>query len=166
MSASTPELFAEVSIDYAHARKLMRPAAPLLAPGIHQKWYVVHPASRPFVEREIGAAQAFLLDEVATGRLALRNEVGFTVQHRCSSLDIFYVCSWRNDNELWETIYWRPHGSSFQVVPRETKTATYCVWVIPAVAHEQRAWVAYLNSARDAAARAAWARDQFDGPVG
>lgn len=165
----TPDanLFAQVEAGYAHVHKVMRPASPLIAPGVYQKWYLVHPPERPFADAEVSAAQAFMLGEIDAGRLALRKEVGFTVQHRCTAMDIFYVCSWRGNNELWETLYQLPPGSrDYRLVPRDTKTGTYCVWVIPAVAHEQRAWLAYLNSRRDAAARLAYCRDQASGDVG
>ncbi len=157
---STAGLFEQIAVDYRHGQKVMRPAAALVAPGVYQKWYVVHPPARAFSDAEIAEAQAFLLSEIDAGRLALRNEVGFTVQHRCGSVDIFYVCSWRDNNELWETIYHRPHGGHYRLAPRESKTGTYCVWVIPAVTHEQKAWVTYLNSARDEAARLAYCQDQ------
>lgn len=165
----TPDanLFEQVGSDYAHVRKVMRPAPPLVAPDVYQKWYLVHPPERPFSDAEVKAAQSFLRREIDAGRLALRNEVGFTVQHRCSAMDIFYVCSWRGNNELWETLYHLPPGSlDYQLVPRDTKTGTYCVWVIPAVTHEQRAWLTYLNSSRDAAARLAYCQDQASGDVG
>jgi hypothetical protein len=166
LEAATPELFGQVAPAYAHVPKHMRPARPLVAPGIYQKWYLVHPPERPFPDAEVAQAQSFLLGEVEAGRLALRNEVGFTVQHRCAQVDIFYVCSWRENNELWETIYVRPHGGMFQLAPRESKTGTYCVWVIPAVTHEQGAWLAYLRSKRDADARRAYCLDQASGSVG
>jgi hypothetical protein len=166
MTALSVELFEQVGHDYAHVRKVMQPAPALAAPGVFQKWYVVHPPGRPFSEAEVRDAQTFILSEVEGGKLALKNEIGFTLQHRCGAVDIFYVCSWCNDNELWETIYTLPHDGQYQLAPRETKTGTYCVWVIPAVTHEQRAWVAYLNSRRDDAARLAYARDQFAGEVG
>lgn len=166
MTNETAKLFEQVATQYRHIRKRMQPRAPLVAPGVFQKWYVVHPPERPFADSEVAEAQRFILGEVESGRLALKNEVGFTVQHRCGQVDIFYVCSWRDNNELWETIYHRPHGGTFQLAPRESKTGTYCVWVIPAVTHEQNAWVAYLNSVRDDAARAAYCRDQFEGLVG
>lgn len=161
-----PELFGEVDPAYVHVPKWMQPAPALAAPGVLQKWYLVYPPERPFGDADVALAQTFLLAEVDAGRLALRNEIGFTVQHRCNGVDIFYVCSWRDNNELWETIYHKPHNETFRVAPRETKTGTYCVWVIPAVAHEQKAWLAYLRSKRDAAARAAYGGDQASGPVG
>ena len=165
-AAPNAELFQQVAAGYAHVRKSMRPAKPMTASGIYQKWYLVHPPERPFADSEVQAAQHFLMSEIEAERLDLRNEIGFTVQHRCNSVDIFYVCSWRENNELWETIYWLPAGGEFQLAPRASKTGTYCVWVIPAVTHEQRAWLRYLNSRRDDAARLAYCRDQYSGDVG
>ena len=159
-------LFGHVAGDYVHVTKVMQPASPLIATDVLQKWYLVHPPERPFSTADVQAAQAFLLGEIESGRLALRNEVGFTVQHRCADVDIFYVCSWRGNNELWETLYVLPTGGDFSLVRRESKTGTYCVWVIPAVTHEQRAWLTYLRSRRDAAARLAYCQDQTSGIVG
>ena len=160
------ELFKQVAPGYSHVRKALRPAPSLIAPDVFQKWYVVYPHRRPFADAEVGAAQSFLLSEIDAGRLSLRHEVGFTVQHRCANIDIFYVCSWRQNNELWETIYYLPTGGAYQLASRDSKTGTYCVWVIPVVAHEQRAWLNYLNSARDTAARSAYCRAYATGDVG
>ena len=112
------------------------------------------------------AAQSFLLSEIDSGRLRLHNEVGFTVQHRCARVDIFYVCSWRDNNELWETLYTLPVGGTYQLAERDNTTGTYCVWVIPAVTHEQQAWLTYLRSPRDNAARRRYCEDQASGDVG
>jgi hypothetical protein len=162
----TAELFHEVADNYVHVRKQMRAARPLIAQGVFLKWYLVNPPDRPFAETEVQAAQSFLLSEIESGRLRLRNEVGFTVQHRCANVDIFYVCSWRDNNELWETIYTLPAGGTFRLAQRDNTTGTYCVWVIPAVMHEQQAWLTYLRSSRDGAARRRYCEDQASGEVG
>lgn len=159
-------LFGQVRTHYAHVQKSMRTVPALIAPGVFQKWYLVEPLDTPFGDEDVAVGQAFLQAEIGANRLALRNEVGFTVQHRCAAVDIFYVCSWRDNNELWETIYHKPHGEGFSVLPRETKTATFCVWVIPAVAHEQRVWLDFLRSDRGPLARDAYCRDQAIGLVG
>jgi hypothetical protein len=160
------DLFQEVADHYVHVRKEMRAAPPLVAPGIFSKWYLVNPPGRPFAESDVQAAQSFLLSEIESGRLGLRNQVGFTVQHRCAKVDIFYVCSWRENNELWETLYMLPAGGTYRLAQRDNTTGTYCVWVIPAVTHEQQAWLAYLRSPRDGAARRRYCEDQASGEVG
>ena len=160
-------LFHQVADDYHHTPKIVRPTSALNAPQIYLKWYLVQPEARPISETEVKQAQTFLLDEVAAGHLTLKNEVGFVVQHRCTAADILYVCSWRNNNEVWETLYHKSieENSAFQVAQRETKTGTFCVWVIPVVTHEQQAWVRFLKSRRDAAAQLIYCEDQFVGIV-
>ena len=161
-------LFREVSAGYTHVQKFVRPAAPVTLDGLYLKWYVDYPAGRSFSDAEIADAQAMITNEIMHGRLVLGGDIGFVVQHRCGPVDIFYVCVWRNNNEVWEALYHRAHapGSAFESVPRETLTGTFCVWVIPVVAHEQAAWVRYLTSARDAAARMAYCQDVLNGSVG
>ncbi|WP_395714270.1 hypothetical protein [Reyranella sp.] len=159
-------LFDAVAVDYVHVRKEMRATPPLTAPGIFLKWYLINPPDRPFTESEVQAAQSFLLAEIKSGRLRLHNEVGFTVQHRCANVDIFYVCSWRNNNELWETLYTLTVGGTYQLAERDNTTGTYCVWVIPAVTYEQQAWLACLRSSRDDSARRRYCEDQVSGEVG
>jgi hypothetical protein len=121
-----------------------------------------------FAQHEVNNAQAFISNEVDAARLALHNEVGFVVQHRCTAGDIVYVCSWRDNNQVWETIYSKglESGSLLAVTKRATKTATFCVWVIPVVAHEQQAWVKYLRSAHDDRAKHDYFMNQFSGYVG
>jgi hypothetical protein len=161
-------LFEQVASHYVHIAKIVQPVQAIRPAGCYLKWYLVFPEERGFAEPEVTAAQAFVLDEIARGQLALQDEVGFVVQHRCTGADILYVCSWRDNNELWETIYskGKEPESLFAVAHRETKTGTFCVWVIPIVASEQQAWVTYLRSARDEVAQEAYFSHQFDGSVG
>jgi len=162
------ELIAQVSADYVHAPKIAQPRNVFSLSTTCLKWYGVYPAERPFADHEVEAAQAFLADEVSCGRLALEHEVGFVVQHRCLGGDILYVCTWRENNEVWETLYFKQAGAkpAFEVVSRATKTGTFCVWVIPVVAHEQRAWVKFLTSKRDNADLLAYFCDCLCGSVG
>ena len=163
-----PQLFQQAAAGYVHRQKLALPCPPAQADRVFLKWYAVHAPERPFADDEIVEAQQFMLDEIASGRLALEGEVGFVVQHRVAATDIFYVCSWRDNNELWETHYYRAHGddSSFDLAHHETKFPTFCVWVLSIVTHESEAWSRYLNSARDADARSRYCADQLSGPVG
>jgi hypothetical protein len=134
---------------------------------MYLKWYLVNPDEHQFDDAEVGGAQSFILQEIDRGKLALHNEVGFVIQHRVTAGVILYVCSWRENNEVWESIYFKnldPRGV-FEIVHRDTKTGTFCVWVIPIVAHEQQAWVRYLRSTRDEAAKRAYCVDQLSGLV-
>ena len=162
-----PSLFQSVSADYVHYPKRARRVAPAVADAVYLKWYSLAVPERAHTDAEIAAAQAFLLEEIAAGTLALTHEVGFVVQHRIATMDVFYVCSWNGNNELWETHYFHPLDSGrFEVGRHGSKFPTFCVWVLAIVQHETAAWSRYLTSARDSAARAAYCDDQLDAMVG
>jgi hypothetical protein len=63
------------------------------------------------------------------------------ILHRVGGAYLLIVSTWRNDNELWETVYFKDSGE-FELTPfPETAEATYCVWEMGAVLHEQQAWI-------------------------
>ena len=102
-----------------------------------------------------------------SGLLGLANELGFVILHRCGeSFYFLLIATWRNDNELWETV-WAKDGEgeiSFRPWPSEgTHRATFCVWELGAVWHEQQAWSRFLRSARGSAAREVYLRDTIRG---
>ncbi|QBD81131.1 hypothetical protein EPA93_36230 [Ktedonosporobacter rubrisoli] len=157
----------QVATDYQHRPKLVRPGQALSTPQVYLKWYDLYPEAMPIEAQQAESARTFFRAELEAGRLALQNELGFIIHHRCSSVFIFYVCTWRNENELWETIYYRDENSpeSFQRLEREAITPTYCVWVLGVVGHEMQAWTRYLYTQRDEAAKYAYTQDQLSGQV-
>ena len=164
-SAEALGVFSQVDPAYRHVPKSIRPASPLAMPHVHLQWYRIHGESYDITDSEIGDAQRFIQGEIESQRLALQNEVGFVVQHRCASVLILYVCTWRNENEIWETLYHREVAGDgeYAVFARDNTSPTFCVWVVPAVAHESRAWVRYLSSARGAEDRKTYLEDQLSG---
>jgi hypothetical protein len=166
MSNPTETFFRHVEPGYRHYSKQAQPAPALVRPHIHLKWYTLAVPDRMLTAEDITHAQAFIAREIDEGRLALRDEIGFVIQHRVATVDIFYVCSWNGNNELWETHYYRPHATGQPEVGQHgTKFPTFCVWVLAIVHHEMQAWSRYLKSARDEAARAAYATDQLSAMV-
>ena len=113
-------------------------------------------------------ARGSLAGPVDSGAIALDEDVGFVILHRCGeSFYFLLVSTWRNDNELWETV-WAKDGDSagFHPWPLEgTHRPTFCVWELGAVWHEQQAWSRFLHSARDAGALDAYLHDVFAGEV-
>ncbi len=155
--------FRHVETSYRHYPKRAKAATALIRPDIHLKWYTLAVPDRLHSDGEISRAQSFIASEIDAGRLELRDEMGFVVQHRVAAADIFYVCSWNGNNELWETHYYCPTDTgAFAVGRHGTKFPTFCVWVLSIVHHEMRAWSRYLGSPRDATARLAYACDQLD----
>jgi len=109
---------------------------------------VLRGGTRPAVPREIETlARAFL----SKTKLEGVNEFGFVVLHRCGP-DFYFliVCSWRGNNEIWESVYARDNNDAgFRDWPRPgPHLPTYCVWETGAVAHESRAWRRYHVGAR------------------
>ncbi|GCE28783.1 hypothetical protein KDA_42670 [Dictyobacter alpinus] len=161
------EMFGQVAPAYQHRQKQVMPREALSTAHVYLKWYDIYRQETP-IPAELGAeARSFLLSELERGKLPLKDEVGFAIHHQCSSVYILYICSWRNENEVWETLYIKDLTTDgpFQKVRREDTTPTFCVWVLAAVWHEQQAWTRYLSSSRDDAAKHAYVQDQFEGLV-
>ena len=158
-----------VKPDYRHSSKLVRPEARLTLGEVLLKWYDIAPAEAPVPLAVRALARRNLRDGAKSGTLALSGELGFVILHRCGESFYFLIaCSWRNDNELWQTV-WAKHDDadpSFRPwVVEDGHRPTFCVWELGVVAHERLAWAAYLATERDAAARRTYLGDVFEGPV-
>jgi hypothetical protein len=157
----------QVAPEYRHRQKFVKPGDALITPKVYLKWYDIYREEMPISPQLVHEARSFLLSELETGKLPLENELGFLIHHQCSNVYILYVCTWRNENEVWETIYFKDltDGGDFQLLERGSTAPTYCVWVLGAVWHEQQAWTHYLYSQRDDAAKYAYLQDQMTGLV-
>jgi hypothetical protein len=165
--AKINHLFSQVSSTYKHQNKSVRPGPALVTNNVYLKWTLIEPESLRITPIQVNEAQEFLLEELSSGRLKLNNEVGFVIQHRCAKVLILYVCTWRGDNEVWETLYNAAvmPDAHYKILQRENTSPTFCVWVLPAVLHEQQAWVKYLESSCDHQAQEAYLSDQLTGQV-
>jgi len=153
-----------VSPAYVHGDKHASPGPMLTAGPRRFKWYGISTLEKP-VPAEI---EAKARSHIAGADLGEASDLGFVVLHRCGPEFYFLIlCSWRGENEIWETVYARDRGDAgFRDWPRPAPhLPTFCVWEMGAVAHETLAWRRYLMSKRDEAARQAWLADQYDGPV-
>ncbi len=158
-----------VSMGYEHADKVACPEPGLTLGASTLKWYDIAPddAPVPLVIRAL--ARRNLRDAAKAGGLGDLGELGFVVLHRCGAEAYFLLVStWRNDNELWETV-WAKTGAadvSFHSWSVDAEhRPTFCVWELGAVTHEREAWMRYLRSERDEAARRAYLCDAFSGIV-
>jgi hypothetical protein len=160
-------LFEQVVPEYQHYQKFVKPGDALSTSSVYLKWYDIYREELPISSQLVSEARSFLLSEMETGNLPLKNEIGFAIHHQCSNSYILYICTWRNENELWETLYSKDltGEGTFRVLERSSTTPTFCVWVLSAVWHEQRAWMRYLYSKRDAVAKSAYVQDQMTGLV-
>jgi hypothetical protein len=153
---------------YEHVSKLSRPQSSLTLRSTVLKWYEIAPADAPVPLVVRALARRSLRDATKSGELRLAGDFGFVVLHRCGE-DFYFllVCTWQNENELWETV-WAKDGESISFGPwpvEGTHRPTFCVWELGAVCHERLAWSEYLRSPRDGAARRAYLASSYEGDV-
>ena len=108
---------ASVAADDRHAEKFAH-AEPGLALGdTNLKWYDVAPDDAPVPLAIRAVARRCLRDAARSDELGTLGELGFVILHRCGE-DFYFllVCTWRNENELWETV-WAKSGDSDVLFP-------------------------------------------------
>ncbi len=154
-----------IAPDYDHVSKVVHPAPPVAAGGGLLKWYDIAEGDRP-VPRAIRTLAHEGVEAIGEAD-ALAGELGFVILHRCGeSFYFLLVSTWRNENELWETVWAKPgeDAPAFAQWPLDAgHRPTFCVWELRAVSHEQGAWSRYLRSSRDAIARREYLRDTYTG---
>jgi hypothetical protein len=85
--------------------------------------------------------------------------------HRCGEHYLLLVCTWRSENELWESVYYDGSGK-FEVWDRnKIHLPTYCVWEMGIVYHESRAWKKFLGTDRTEVHQQNYLDDLFEGEV-
>ncbi len=151
---------------YSYYEKIMTPGHDLILPSAYLKWYDLYPDDAPITPEQSAEARAFLMAEVE--HLKFNGDLGFVILHRAGSVLLLLLTTWRNTNEMWEAVYVKEVGNSagYAVVPRDGRhLPTYCVWELGAVWHECSAWMHFLSSKRDVAAKQAYIDDRFEGRV-
>ncbi|MBA3476277.1 MAG: hypothetical protein H0T10_05920 [Actinobacteria bacterium] len=159
----------QVRSEYRHITKRIEPAPRLALGDAILKWYDIAPEDEPVPPEIRELARSGLQQATESGALDFSGDLGFTILHRCGKNFYFLIVStWRNDNELRETV-WAKNGDeedSFSPWPVDgTHRPAFCVWELGAVWHEQQAWSKYLRSQRSEAAKQAYLRDAHTGVV-
>ncbi|HEX4700524.1 MAG TPA: hypothetical protein VH352_00210 [Pseudonocardiaceae bacterium] len=157
-----------IPTNYRHGPKqVCGEASGLALPGGYLKWYDIYRDDAGMPAGTRTQARDFLRGEAAAHRLDLHDELGFVILHRCGeSFYFLLVCTWRNQNEMWQTAYSRAGDDAFALVQRPgDHLATQCVWELGATMHERLAWSRYLCSERDGTAKRAYLADKFSGPA-
>ncbi len=156
-----------VADGYVHSDKFIAPDENIALQGAWLKWYNVAVSESPVPTEIRQLARDFLQKESTEERLDVSGDLGFVILHRCGA-DFYFliVATWRNENELWESVYAKdgPNQVDFGLFPFPTShRGTFCVWELGAVWHERQAWRRYLLSTRDNAARLTYLSDCFEG---
>jgi hypothetical protein len=159
--------------DYVHHQRIAVPGPDFVLPSIQLKWYQIH---RPGVEISdvlIEESRRFIKVEIEGGRLKIANEFGFVMLHlgdeppSRNTFAMLFACTWRNNNELWRTLYTKSLGSDqeYTLFMNDGHIGAFCVWELGVVLHEREAWNRYLYTGRDEKASLAYYNDKVDGPV-
>jgi hypothetical protein len=151
---------------YAYARKLVTPGRDLSLPNAYLKWYDIRPPEVEITRGQVAESRAFVAAEAQ--RLKFANELGFVLLHRAGPALLLLLTTWRNTNELWESLYVKDatRSGGYQLLEFETShRGTFCVWELGPIWHERHAWVRFLSSKRDQEAKQAYLNDRFSGLV-
>ena len=153
---------------YTYYEKLVTPGEGLSLPQAYLKWYDIRRPDVAITEEQAAESRAFIEAEVAAGGLKIAGELGFVLLHHVGSALLLMVMTWRNTNEVWESVYVKDLTRAGGYAPQRFETShrgTFCVWELGPVWHERHAWVRFLSSGRDEEAKRAYARDHFSGLV-
>ncbi len=158
-----------VRTEYLHAEKVARAGQSVALGDTLLKWYEIAPPGAAIEPAVSDLARLALSDAARLGELRLGGSLGFVILHRCGeSFYFLLLCTWQNENELWETV-WAKDGDGdpdFHPWPLDgPHRPTFCVWELGAVAHEREAWSRFLRTTRDRDARLDYLRDIFEGLV-
>jgi hypothetical protein len=151
---------------YTYYEKMTTPRADLSLPQAYLKWYDLYPLDAEITPEQRGECRAFVAAEAE--RLQFPGDLGFVILHRAGSVLLLLLTTWRNTNEMWEAVYVKfleQEGGYQEVTFPNNHRGTFCVWELGAVWHERHAWVRFLSSKRDAAAKLAYINDRFAGLV-
>jgi hypothetical protein len=157
-----------VPAGYAYFEKRIVPQEAFTHPACLLKWYDILFPGLPITPEQSAEARSFLKGELDASRLQLESELGFVCLHHCREVLLLLVMTWRSTNEIWESTYMKELKGNKPYQPIEYPTrhrGTYCVWELGAVWHERNAWVRFLKSARDEAAKMDYLGDCFSGAV-
>jgi hypothetical protein len=160
--------YGHVSAQYQHIPKDIATRDDFVIPVAHLKWYDIARAAVSIPDHIDAEAREFLRSEVANSRLSLAADLGFVINHLSGdSVYLLLVCTWRNNNEMWESLYYKDTraGGPFRQVPQGGHRGVMCVWEFGAIAHEHQAWTRYLYTARDEQAKRNYLADKYSGPV-
>lgn len=144
----------QVTPSYRHYDKTVHSLGSDLLKNSRLKWYEIARGKQPVAGAIRDLALDFVTEQAASAGIPSAQELGFVFLHRCGQ-DFYFlgVCTWRNNNELWKTIYYYDAGKmeGFALHPQDkAHKDTFCVWELAVVSHETLAWQTYLRSDRTA----------------
>jgi len=166
----TPESSAEPApAAYRHHSKLVAPREDLVLPGLRLKWYDLRPEEYAIPGALARESRERIRGDVEGRRIDFGSTMGFVILHVAggTSVAMLIVNTWRNCNEIWETVYLKDlvADGPYRRYERSGHLPTYCVWELGVVWHERNAFERYLRSPRDPVAVSAYFADRYEGAV-
>jgi hypothetical protein len=153
----------DVAANYVHRDKFASPREGIVAGVSQLKWSNIAPLDAPVPKDVEKLARDYLEDVRVAG------DLGFVILHRCGEAFYFLLVStWRNENELWESVYAKANAGEPDFKPFAVETShrgTFCVWELGVVWHEQQAWKRFLTSKRATDDVTRYLNDRFEGSV-
>jgi hypothetical protein len=147
---------------YQYYEKLIRAGEDLSLPTAYLKWYEIYPQDAEITPEQDAETRAYLAAEIE--KLKFEGDLGFVILHRAGSFLLLMLMTWRNTNEIWESVHFKDLNGTGGYVPgtfNSEHRGTFCVWELEAVWHERHAWVRFLSSGRDEAAKLAYINDRY-----
>lgn len=127
------------------------------------KWYDLATDPADISQQDLQNARICI--ENAGENFQTTDDLGFVIMHRCGENYLLLICTWRSENELWESVYYDGTGK-FEIWDRnKTHLPTYCVWEMGIVYHESQAWKRFLGTDRGENSRQDYLNDFFEGEV-
>ena len=152
---------------YRYYKKIVTARDDLSLPRAYLKWYDLYPADAEITPEQAAECRAFVAEQVE--RLKFEGDLGFVILHRAGNYLLLLLTTWRNTNEMWESVYVKDVTQADSLYTSmnfdNEHRGTYCVWELGIVWHERHAWVPFLSSERDNEAKQAYINDRFSGRV-
>jgi hypothetical protein len=147
---------------YQYINKIVTPGSLLNVAGACLKWYNLYPPGSDITPVQVQEAREFIKAETESERLKLEGELGFVILHRAGDYLLLIITTWRDINEMWESVYYKFASELGDYTRRKFKSehrGTYCVWELGPIWHERNAWVRYIKSKRDEVAKRLYLSD-------
>ena len=151
---------------YLYYQKLVTPSEDLCLAQAYFKWYDIYPPDAAITPAQRAECRAFVAAEAQ--RLHFAQELGFVLLHRAGSFLLLMIMTWRNTNEIWESVYVKDliENTGYRLQEFEgSHRGTFCVWELAPVWHERHAWARFLTSQRNEDAKLAYINDRFSGLI-
>ena len=111
-----------VEAGYRHMTKAITPGTPITLGESVLKWYDIAPPDEHVPSDIHVLARGNLRAAADSGVFDFDDDLGFVILHRCGeSFYFLLVATWRNDNELWETV-WAKNGATTSASGRGRST--------------------------------------------